>query len=317
METIQEKIKLPESVKRLEDFISSKTLDAALGIAWDDTKQYEDYYCHYTTLPNLLCTILKGEWYLNGSLSQRFDDLQEVEKFGDKKLARKSYQLSFGKSVRESAAFWGLYGRNNPFAVKVLLPGQAIADWITLLRAQKYDATFKDVIYASIPLKRQSDNPDPYDKKRGMTITWNNVTCNFGWDKEERSSLPERLRDEDYTGWFKDHEWAFENESRLIVRLRSGKAKSIVVPYPATFLGKMSFTFSPWLKEYDDVKRIITDALKFAQKSRSEPVGVEGKRFHRSVLDGALKFDDEQIVECPGTERCRFGMLVKTKETVI
>ena len=310
----EESDKLPEFVKRLERFIRAKTLEEALGVVWKDKSRFEDYYCHYTTLPNLVSTILDGKWYLNKSLSKRFDDLQEVEKFGDRDVADRSYQLSFSKSVRESAAFWGLYGRNNPFAVKVLLPRCVVEGWIALLKEQNCDVTFQDVVYASIPLKSQTERPCAYDKKRGMTITWNNVTCNFGWNVKERSLLAKRLQSAEYTGWFKDHEWAFENESRLIVRRPTNKAGCIHIPYPEALLTKMSFTFSPWLEDgrMDDVRRIITEALKFSLKGNFCSVEVQKSRFHRSVLSGALNFKDEDAVRCKGAERCRFGMLTKS-----
>ena len=108
--TVDEALKMGMTLSdaRKVAFATAKTLEGALEVAWkcmpEILKLKKYYYQHYTTLPYLMETILSGRWYLTKSASPRLNDQQELKKFGDAKLAEKTYQLSFCKGVRESAA---------------------------------------------------------------------------------------------------------------------------------------------------------------------------------------------------------------------
>ena len=102
---------LGEQMARKIAFMTASDAKSACEVAWSKhvpEERKREYYFHYTTLPYLMANILNGKWYLKRSTSQRFNDLQETKKFGNAERAAHTYQLSFGKGVRESAALWGL-----------------------------------------------------------------------------------------------------------------------------------------------------------------------------------------------------------------
>lgn len=262
-----------------------------------------------TTLPYLMANILNGKWYLKRSTSQRFNDLQETKKFGKAERAAHTYQLSFGKGVRESAALWGLYGKDNPFAVKVLIPAVEMDAWVAQLRRQYPETEFKDIIYASIPLEKKQK----YSKSRGRSLVWDGVTCDFSHNRLITDGLPEELKKDDYTGWVKDLEWAHESETRLCIRCPKENGESISVAYPPELVERMSFTFSPWAD--DEFAKTIRDVIVCCLKKNQQRLMTPKRkgyasRFHSSTVAGALNFKDEEPMRCQ-KGRCRFGMLLE------
>ena len=301
-----EKLGLDFESARKVAFATSRNLKEALAVAWGGPDK-SGFYCHYTTLPKLLSLVCSGEWWLRRSSSQRFNDLQETKKFGKSRIAEQTFQVSFGKGVRESVALWQLYAPNDPFAVKVLIPAEQVVQWIEHCKG----AELKDIIYTSIPSRRDQN---VYDKKRGGTITWNGVSCNFQKDKKQSYGLSKELMDEKYTGGFKDHEWAYEDETRLCICHPLEKGEFLRVPVPGDLIERMTFTLSPWLKDeqFDEIKSTLIGALRINRSRVKGKVRKEwGRRFHRSVLSGALNFRKISPVKCPGIVTCQFGMLLK------
>jgi len=288
-------------LRKLE-FMNAGSVEEAREIAWRNLS--EQYYCHYTTLPNLLATIYSGKWFLRRSTSAKLNDLVESSKFGKVCVANCTYQLSFGKGVRESAALWGLYGKGNPYAIKVLVPRDEMEVWVGDLKKTYSYAEFHDVIYASVPLKRP--NGTGKQKERGHNLFWNDATCRFSKHPEVKNTLTETLSDDKYTGWFKDVEWIHEQETRLCVRVETKGSDGILVPYPKTLLSRLSYTFSPWSDENIrvDIRNAIRDAIK-----NSTGESIRADKFKRSTVEGALNFTDETAVQC-NPARCRFGQLL-------
>lgn len=295
-----------DDLRKLE-FMNAESVEDAVAIAWRNLS--EDYYCHYTTLPNLLATIYTGKWFLRRSTSEKFNDLVESSKFGDANVAKCTYQLSFGQGVRESAALWGLYGKENPYAIKVLVPKGDIEAWVKELSKFYPYVEFKDVIYASIPLKRPKSTGA--EKNRGLNLFWDDAVCRFAKHPEVKKTLPSKLSKDDYTGWFKDVEWCHEHETRLCVRVAKKGPDGIVVPYPKSMLHGFSYTFSPWSdqKSRIDVRNAIRNAI-MSMTGKN----IRTDKFKRSTVEGALNFADEKPVKCTPV-RCRLGQLLKAIRT--
>lgn len=294
---------LNQNALRKLEFMNAVSVEDAVGIAWRNLS--EDYYCHYTTLPNLLAAIYTGKWFLRRSTSVKLNDLVESAKFGDSNVAKRTYQLSFGKGVRESAALWGLYGKDNPYALKVLIPRKDIVAWVDELSKSYPYVEFKDVIYASIPLKRPKSVG--VEKGRGLNLFWNDVACSFAKYPEAKKTLSKKLSEDVYTGWFKDIEWCHEHETRLCVRVEKKGPDGIVVPYPKGMLHGFSYTFSPWSD-----KKCRTDVRNAIRNAIMSVVGqnIRTDKFKRSNVEGALNFMDEKPVKCAPV-RCRLGQLLK------
>lgn len=286
---------------RRHAFASAKSLLEALDAAWD-VQALSGYFQHYTTLSRVVSKISQCQWWLTRSTAVQLNDRQEAKKFGDQGLAKKTYQASFVQGSDESAAMWGLYCKNNPFAVRILLPADAIETWLKSIQKEKCvsgtikSVEFKDVIYAAVPFAQK--DLDRLDKRRGNTISWRDVTCNFGRNKEVQSELARQLQDKELTGWIKDREWRHEHESRLCVRFAGTPKKDFLpVVLPPEVIARMSFTFSPWLDRAheDEAQHTISYALESnAERLKDLKVDVKGRKnpFHRSVLQGALNLAD-------------------------
>ena len=289
-------------------FMSAKTLEEALGIAWGSSKS-EKYYYHYTSLSKLMANICGEGWYFRRSTDARFNDQQEVLKFGNEKIAKETYQLSLGKGCRESAALWGLYANNDPWAIKVLIKASAVEMWVDELKTQYPKAEFRDVIYASIPFRREGQTNV---KNRGKSIVWDGVTCDFCGNKTIKENLPSLLKKDEYTGWFKDVEWAHEVEARICIR-SPGDARqqkdSLIVKYPPEMVDSMSFTFSPWANP--DQKKKVKKCLLCAMKKNTEKLKNPGRKwssryFRPSTLEGALNFSTGVAFAPPGCPVCMY-----------
>lgn len=301
-----EKVQLTDFDVRRFKFASAETFKDARQIAWPEQPIYHSYYQHYTTLDRVVTKILKQEWWLTRSDSVRLNDLQEAKKFGNPQLLKRTYQASFSKGTAESAAMWGLYVRDNPFAVRVLIPGKAIEEWMSdvslcdNVKCGKIEvAKFQDLIYAAVPFLH--GQRDSLDKKRGNSVSWEGMNCDFkGADAcqsdMEGDRLIRNLHDDEVTGFMKDYEWRHEREARLCVRLeKASSRKAVPIKIPINVIASMSFTMSPWVdpKHEEHIRKTLQCALEVVRKSANDTNGAatikfNSQPFHRSVLQGAF-----------------------------
>lgn len=307
-----DKIQLADYDVRRFEFASAKTFKDACQIVWTEHPIYHPYYQHYTTLDNVVTKILKQEWWLTRSDSVRLNDFQEAKKFGNPQLLKRTYQASFSKGTAESAAMWGLYVRDNPFALRILLPGKVIEDWmrhISLCDKAKCGnnkievAKFQDLIYAAVPFWH--GQRDSLDKKRGDSVSWEGMCCDFKESKSrhskiESNSLVRDLHGDEVSGFMKDYEWRHEREARLCVQLeKASSRKALPIKIPIEVIAGMSFTMSPWVdsKHEEHIRKTIQCALDIIRKSAKDRAsGTNGETaikfnsqpFRRSVLQGAF-----------------------------
>ena len=296
-------------------FANAKSFVAAANIVLDDML-HKRVYQHYCQLDSILGKILQRRWYLTRCSSSRLNDLHEPQKFAGKtKFLYRTYVMCFGHSRSESAAMWGLYGKNNPFALRVTIPGNVLEDWMlrTEVRAcpgndgdqaktkrrnalKEMDvkdgkgqslekkiiqsAIFRDVLYASVA---SEDKRDEYDIKRGNRVSWRRAFYNL----QDCDDVLDGL----YAGFLKDAEWAYEMESRLCISMKKEIDDDYIsVAVPKEVIAAMRFTFSPWLKLSDEthIRQILEAALKGTGIDLDDKTNRQ--RFRRSVLQGALNF---------------------------
>ena len=296
-----ESIEVTEYDARRISFATAKSFEDVRRIVWPSPFDYHPYYQHYTTLDSLLTKILKREWWLTRSDNVRLNDRQEAKKFGDMRRLKRTYQASFSKGTAESAAMWGLYTNDNPLAVRILIPGNKIENWMSHVELCGKDkcggvclrlADFRDVLYAAVPFIGQE--VDSLDKTRGMSVSWEGMTCNFDHNEGEKKALLSALRDEELTGWMKDYEWHHEREARLCVLIdKASSRKAIPIKVPLEVISSMSITCSPWLRSDHEaeVKNIIKTALETVANSeefKRKGIKLNPKPFRRSVLNSAL-----------------------------
>lgn len=276
--------------KAREDFLQSETLEKALDVVWGNNRGWHDFYQHYTTLSSVVTKLSLGQWWLSRSDSDCLNDRQESLKFGKRADYSRTYQASFVHGAAESAALWGLYVPEDPFAVRITIPGDAIQKWVESLKTANLHAVksecriesvdFKDIVYAAVGF--QDKKKTRLDIKRNNSLYWSEVNS-----LSNLPDLEDEIKSEKCSTWMKDYEWRHERESRLCVRIAKTRAsKAMWVPIDKELILSMKFTFSPWLDPSceSDVERIIKDVLvaKFGEKS------VKRGTFRRSVLQGAL-----------------------------
>lgn len=292
-------------------FTKAKTLNSAARVVLDGIL-HKSAYQHYCSLERVLGKIIQKRWYLSKCSSKKMNDLQEPVKFaGETNALKRTFIMCLGHSLSENAAMWGLYGKSNPFALRVTIPGQVLEDWmkrIEIKEVTRFDtekikkairameakdtngrplskgkiqsSVFRDVLYASVAGEKKRDE---YDIRRGNRVSWEKAYYNL---KDRDCAI-----DGQYAGFIKDCEWWHEQESRLCIRLKKEvEDDCISIAVPKEVIASMRFTFSPWLKPSHEkhVRQILEMALNGAGVDVHETTN--SQRFRRSVLQGALNF---------------------------
>ena len=277
-----------------KQFAEVKDLSKAAEIVWGKNREWHGFYQHYTTLSSVVAKLALGQWWLSRSDSDSLNDKQESLKFGKRSDYARTYQASFVHGGAESAALWGLYVPEDPFAVRITIPGSAIQEWVKSLANAEIrteqakfkieSVDFRDIIYAAVGFR---------DKRRTrLDVTRNN---SLYWSEvNSQSNIPNLeydIKNEKCSTWMKDYEWRHERESRLCVRVEKVHgAKAMWVPVGDELIRSMKFTFSPWLDQAceSEVERVLKDTLiaRFGKEKASQ--FLNSKTFRRSVLQGAL-----------------------------
>ena len=280
--------------KAREDFSKAPTLEKALDVVWGNNRGWHGFYQHYTTLSRVVTKLALGQWWLSRSDSDCLNDKQESLKFGKRSDYSRTYQASFVHGSAESAALWGLYVPEDPFAVRITVPGSAIQDWVKRLanaeiqtdqaKCRIASVDFRDVIYAAVGFRDKRRTR--LDMTRNNSLYWSEVNS-----PSNLPHLEDDIRDEKCSTWMKDYEWRHERESRLCVRGEKVRgAKAMWIPIDDELIFSMKFTFSPWLDQSceSEVERILKDTLvaRFGKERANQ--FLNSKTFRRSVLQGAL-----------------------------
>ncbi len=285
-------------------FQNAKSFDSAAKLALGDISPKPSYQ-HYCHLDRILEKIAQRRWYLTKCSSPELNDLRERCKFaGSTDVLNRTYMMSFGHCRAENVAMWGLYGKSDPLALRVTIPGSVLENWMRRIEVkiasgrnaeqaikamdvkgengQRLPArcirssVFRDVLYASVDGEEECRT---HGRKRPNKVTWGRVFYKL---QEDESVL-----DGQYAGFMKDYEWWHEMESRLCVSLKRERAENCIsIDIPQEVIAAMRFTFSPWLKPSCEayVRQVLESALTEAG------VKLNKSKFNHSVLQGALNF---------------------------
>ena len=292
-------------------FRNAKSFTSAAKVVLGGIIEQEAYQ-HYCPLDKVLGKIIQRRWFLSRCSRLQMNDLQEPRKFaGETDILRRTYITCFEHCLSEDVAMWGLYERNDPFALRVTIPGKVLVDWMRRIEIKADDTVhkvrrgkalkemdardekdkklsdgkiqfsiFRDMLYASVTGNKEID---AYDIIRGKRVSWDKAH----YDLRDGDCVI----DGQYAGFIKDCEWSHERESRLCIRLRKEfDFNSISIKIPIEVVAAMRFTYSPWLRRSEEkrVQRVLEMALKGAGVDlNAKP---KFQRFRRSVLQGALNF---------------------------
>ena len=272
-----------------ESFKKAKTTKGAFRAAWCNAPAHKSYQ-HYTSLDTVLKIIMSERLILSRGDSAKLNDLREGKKFGgDPERMKRSYIACFGHGAGESVAMWGLYGKSNSLAVRITIPGAAMAEWIRNIRFVADNkpvtakADFRDVVYAAFTDKTYTDE---WDIRRTNALRWeDSVFCCKSADCFRRE-----LQNKKYGGWVKDYEWHYERETRLYALLpKEIGNEPLFAVVPKEAIAAMRFTFSPWAD--GTMAKVVEKSIKAALEAIGIPTAKpKFQRFRRSVLQGALNF---------------------------
>ena len=275
-------------------FGEAETFEKATEIVWGNGRDWHGFYQHYTTLSSAVTKISSGRWWLSRSDSDTLNDRQESLKFGKRSDYSRTYQASFVHGSAESAALWGLYVPEDPFAIRITVSGKAMQEWVESLKNETIhtekseckieSVDFRDIIYAAVGFRDK--------KKTRLDVTRNNGLYWAGVNSPSKlPNIEDAIHDGKCSTWMKDYEWRHECESRLCVRVEKVHgAKAMWVPVCENLTLSMKFTFSPWLDVSceSEVERILKDTLVARYGEDNVKKTLNGKPFRRSVLQGAL-----------------------------
>ena len=275
--------------KRKEAFEKAKTPQGAFRAIWCNAPDYKSYQ-HYTSLDTVLKVIMSRQFILSRGDSINLNDLREGKKFGGvPERMKRSYIACFGHGAGESVAMWGLYGKSNPLAMRITIPGAIMAEWIRNIQfaadskqiAAKAD--FRDVVYAAFTDKTKADE---WDIRRTNVLRWEDSVFRC----KSANGFRRELQDGEYGGWLKDYEWHYERETRLYALLPKAIGnKPLFAVVPKDVIASMRFTFSPWAD--DAMAKVIETSINAALSAIGIPAArPKFQRFRRSVLQGALNF---------------------------
>jgi len=240
------------------------------------------YYRHYTTLSAFLCVSDDWMFRLTRGDDPEMNDQLEWRRLGDTQLWKRTYISSFSCVEGESAAMWGLYGKPSNEALRLSFDHKTMSSWMEMLHDRQGKPRLQFFGVDGMP---------------GLTaeLNWQDIEIFFGdvlyggkvgdgADQEagyifRRSRLrdsvfarfnPKIDKAREMTGFIKSVDWAYEEESRIIVRLNEktvlperktlADVQYVYVPIQQEMLKQVEFMIGPCIPE--KLRPIVEDKIK-------------------------------------------------------
>lgn len=205
-----------DSITKLHSYLEYKTSNC-------------DILYHYTNLTNLIKIIKSGRLFLN--------NIKHVNDAMEAALAQHAnmYVASFTYEKKEAVHYWSVYGKNNPYSLRISFNRQSIypVEPFRTLDGNLLDVKdckLSDVIYY---------NNDISSKKRGY---WKHNGNYFSLYNDEATIRRE------FPGLCKYDVWEHEKEIRLLV-ISDINEDGIYLDLHPDFYISMDVVFSPWIEE--------------------------------------------------------------------
>lgn len=229
------------------------------------------YFRHYTTLSSFMyMTEEADKWMfrLTRGDDSNMNDQLEFKYLGDAKTWKRTYIGSFSCVEDESVAMWGLYGKPMNEALRLSFGRDAMQKWLDALHYQEgqcpeaqffgsngvegdkiqlrwadIEFHFADVLYGGCVNPNESSVGSYMFRRKRLS---KELFARFG---------PRFEQTPDITGFIKSMDWAYEEETRIIVRvsenvaLPKGMAASdiqyIFIPIPKDVLAMVEYMKGP------------------------------------------------------------------------
>lgn len=287
----------------------AKTSEAVASILCELGESHP-YYRHYTTLCSLLA--IAGDGKANPTLrltrgdDPGMNDQLEWQAYGNQALWRRTFIVSFSSTQHENVAMWGLYSKPANEAVCLSFPRRVMTDWIRDLKDGRYqikaeiekapgkfeivdiqnefvDIQLGNVLYGG-DVRKDGTRVDSY-RMDDQVLVW--------------ADFSKELSNEQFhgcgqmTGLLKSIDWFYEQEVRIIVRLKQPlriagkvaneddirKIKHLFLTLPSDGLMKLDYVLGPCVPP--KLQELFTQKIKEVTKAKN--VGV-------SDYNGKLKF---------------------------
>ena len=225
-------------VGRIVPFISITSIDSLVDSLKSAAKRRK-FHRHYTTITSFLHITDMLAFRLTRGDDPRMNDQLEWQKLGSLKAWKRTFILSFSGLEDESAAMWGLYGRPSNEAMRLTIRRETIEKWFYVIgrngqsvRAQLFPFVGEKGKMVDLPLDCiEIILVDVmYGGKVGGIEQAKRNSYRHNWKKVDLSFLNKNLEEEDdgvdkateMTGLIKSNDWEYEDECRVIVRIKDG-----------------------------------------------------------------------------------------------
>lgn len=242
-----------------------------------------DSYMHYTTLTGLLHIVghdLKrgASIRLTRGDDEHMNDQLEWKRLGQEDVWKRTFLMCFQADENECAAMWGLYGKPDNEAVRIMFPHDVLIDWIERARnggekvyyregdsqagkiitlpVGSYDISLADVIYGG-----NVTGEKPIEKPQ-YVVGGNYVAISKGIKDLEKSKT--------ITGYIKSIDWSYEKETRIIVKIKDDNFANQLSDVKHIFIGceqlpfeSLTYMFGPCVPEklYEVYEQTLTNRI--------------------------------------------------------
>ena len=245
------------------------------------------WYHHYTNFDGFKAILETNSFKLTKGVSSKLNDLHEPENKGDMAIWERTYIMCFSYGGEdeinykgcfysdyrgeENIAMWTLYGKPKTDAIRISFRLQSFLDLLnnpTFKDNEKNDIDLDkiddiystDIFYA----KGNNEDEDPVfqrhiDKKIQI----------FSGDKK----LFDYLKDFNFTGCVKNYSWNYENEVRIITRIKEDyeelyQKDAIFLNIPNHLINSFFITYGPSFTRKDELANLLKEkGLKDARSS--------------------------------------------------
>lgn len=261
-----------------------------------------DSYMHYTTLTGLLHIVghdskQEASMRLTRGDDEHMNDQLEWKRLGQEDVWKRTFLMCFQADENECAAMWGLYGKPDNEAVRIMFPHDILIDWIKRARnggekvyyregdcpkgrivtlpIGSYDISLADVLYGG-----NVTGEKPIEKPQ-YVVGGNYVALPRGINKLEKSKT--------ITGYIKSIDWSYEKETRIIVKIKDDNFANQLLDVKHIYIGceqlpfeLLTYMFGPCVPEklYEVYEQTLTNRL----------LGLSREYVKKSNYTGFLKF---------------------------
>lgn len=206
-------------------------------------KNYERRLYHYTNVSNLIKIIKSGQLLLNN-----IHNVNDAIESQDCK-SRQLYVASFTYNIIEQVHYWSIYGKQEPYSVRISFDYQDHAEEFTSNVEFKTkdgqpihanECRISDVVYYNRNSKKVSEDNGP--SPNGRRMHWKHNGSFFKL-YDDIDAIKEQL-----PGLCKYHIWEHEKETRFLIWLDEVH-NAVFYTLPKTFFETMTVTFNPWMDE--------------------------------------------------------------------